>query len=127
MSTTDRVLRDTAQAIEHIEGICFKTGPPTWIGTELEWTTHRAGDPAAHLRPAELSAALGGHAPASLGNPAPRPLPGGGTVTVEPGGQVEISSAPAESLTALHAAVTADHATLTGLLARGGIELGERG
>ncbi|WP_083971750.1 ergothioneine biosynthesis glutamate--cysteine ligase EgtA [Actinoplanes awajinensis] len=127
MSTTDRVLRGVAEAIEHIEGICFKTGPPRWIGAELEWTTHRAGDPAAYLRPEELSAALGGHTPASLGNPEPRPLPGGGPVTVEPGGQVEISSAPAESLTALHAAVTADHTALTELLARGGIELGDHG
>src|SRR5690349_17744715 len=123
MSSADRVLRGTAEAIEHIEGICFKTGPPRWIGAELEWTTHRAGDPAAHLRPEELRAALGGHAPASLGNPGPEPLPGGGTVTVEPGGQVEISSAPAESLPALHTAVTADHAYLASLLARGGIVL----
>ncbi|WP_436527978.1 ergothioneine biosynthesis glutamate--cysteine ligase EgtA [Actinoplanes sp. HUAS TT8] len=127
MSSTERALKGAAEAIEHIEGICFKTGPPRWIGAELEWTTHRAGDPAAYLRPAELSAALGGHAPASLGNPEPEPLPAGGTVTVEPGGQVEISSAPAESLVALHAAVSADHAHLAGLLARSGIELGERG
>ncbi|MFI1992679.1 ergothioneine biosynthesis glutamate--cysteine ligase EgtA [Actinoplanes sp. NPDC020271] len=127
VSDTEQVLRGAAAAIEHIEGICFKTGPPRFIGAELEWTTHRAGDPAAYLRPEELSAALGGHAPASLGNPEPRPLPDGGTVTVEPGGQVEISSAPAESLTALHTAVTADHAYLADLLGRGGIELGEHG
>lgn len=127
MNDSDQVLKGAAEAIEHIEGICFKTGPPRWLGAELEWTTHRAGDPAAYLRPEELSAALGGHAPASLGNPEPQPLPGGGTVTVEPGGQVEISSAPAESLTALHAAVSADHRVLADLLGRGGIELGERG
>jgi glutamate--cysteine ligase len=127
VSKSDQVLNGAAAAIEHIEGICFKTGPPRWIGAELEWTTHRAGDPAAYLRPEELSAALGGHAPASLGNPEPRPLPAGGTVTVEPGGQVEISSAPAESLTALHAAVTADHASLADLLGRSGIALGEHG
>ncbi|SNS40977.1 ergothioneine biosynthesis glutamate--cysteine ligase EgtA [Actinoplanes regularis] len=127
MRSVDRVLQDSSEAIEHIEGICFKTGPPRWIGAELEWTTHRAGDPAAHLRPEELRAALGGHAPASLGNPEPEPLPSGGAVTVEPGGQVEISSAPAESLPALHAAVTADHALLAELLGRSGIVLGERG
>ncbi|GIF08153.1 ergothioneine biosynthesis glutamate--cysteine ligase EgtA [Actinoplanes siamensis] len=127
MSSADQVLRGTDEAIEHIEGICFKTGPPRWLGAELEWTTHRASDPAAHLRPTELRAALGGHAPASLGNPEPEPLPGGGTVTVEPGGQVEISSAPAESLTALHATVAADHAYLADLLGRGGIVLGESG
>jgi glutamate--cysteine ligase len=127
MSSADLILRATAEAIEHISGICFKTGPPRRIGVELEWITHRADDPAAPLRPGELGAALGVHAPATLGNPEPRPLPAGGTVTVEPGGQVEISSAPADSLTALHAAITTDHAALTGLLARAGLVLGDRG
>ncbi|WIM94657.1 ergothioneine biosynthesis glutamate--cysteine ligase EgtA [Actinoplanes oblitus] len=127
MHSVDLVLRSTAEAIEHISGICFKTGPPRRVGVELEWTTHRAGDPAAPLGPGELRAALGVHAPATLGNPEPLPLPAGGTVTVEPGGQVEISSAPADSLTALHAAVTTDHAALTALLARAGLVLGDRG
>ncbi|GAA4589384.1 glutamate--cysteine ligase [Actinoplanes octamycinicus] len=127
MSSVDLVLRSTAEAIEHISGICFKTGPPRRIGVELEWTTHRAGDPAAPVGPDELRAALGVHTPATLGNPEPRPLPAGGTVTVEPGGQVEISSAPADSLTALHAAVGTDRAALTALLARAGLVLGDRG
>ncbi|WP_203723636.1 glutamate-cysteine ligase family protein, partial [Actinoplanes teichomyceticus] len=127
MSSADRVLRGTAEAIEHISGICFKTGPPRRTGVELEWTTHHAGDPAAPVTAAQLSAALGAHAPATLGNPRPRPLPAGGTVTAEPGGQIEISSAPAESLTALHAAVTTDHAALTALLGRAGLVLGDRG
>jgi glutamate--cysteine ligase len=127
MGSADRVLRRTSEAIEHISGICFKTGPPQRIGAELEWTTHLAGDPSAYLRADQLATALGEHAPCSLGNPDPVPLPSGGTVTVEPGGQVEISSAPADSLSALHTAVSADHATLTELLARSGIVLGERG
>jgi glutamate--cysteine ligase len=55
------------------------------------------------------------------------PLPGGGTLTAEPGGQLEISSAPAGSLPALRAAVTADHHRLIELLARSGLELGDRG
>jgi glutamate--cysteine ligase len=127
MGSADRVLRRTSEAIEHISGICFKTGPPRRIGAELEWTTHPAADPSAYLRTDQLATALGEHAPHSLGNPHPVPLPAGGTVTVEPGGQVEISSAPADSLTALHAAVTADRDTLAELLARSGIVLGERG
>ena len=127
MGSADRVLRRTAEAIEHITGICFKTGPPRRLGAELEWTTHRAADPSAHLRAGNLAEALGEHAPASLGNPHPVPLPGGGTVTAEPGGQIEISSAPADSLTELHAAVTGDREVLTGLLADAGIVLGERG
>jgi glutamate--cysteine ligase len=127
MGSDDRMLRSSEEAVEHISGICFKTGPPQRIGVELEWTTHRAGDPSAYLRPADLTAALGEHTPATLGNPHPRPLPGGGTVTVEPGGQIEISSAVADNLADLHQALSADHATLTDLLARSGIILGDRG
>jgi glutamate--cysteine ligase len=127
MGSAERVLRRTTEAIEHISGICFKTGPPRLVGAELEWTTHLVTDPSAHLRADQLATALSEHAPVSLGNPHPVPLPSGGTVTVEPGGQVEISSAPAGSLTDLHAAVSADHATLAALLARSGIVLGERG
>ncbi|MEV6301809.1 glutamate-cysteine ligase family protein [Actinoplanes sp. NPDC051861] len=121
------ILRETSEALEHISGICFKTGPPRLVGAELEWTTHHATDPSAYLRADQLTAALGEHAPTSLGNPQPVPLPSGGSVTVEPGGQVEISSAPAATLTDLYAAVTADHAALSELLARSRIILGERG
>ncbi|MEV6344661.1 glutamate-cysteine ligase family protein [Actinoplanes sp. NPDC051851] len=122
-----RALRGTEEAVAHIAGICFKTGPPRTIGAELEWTLHCAGDPAAPVPPGDLRAALGPHAPASLGNPEPEPLPAGGAVTVEPGGQVEISSAPAGSLTALYDAVCADRESLTELLARRGLVLGEHG
>ncbi|WP_229072397.1 glutamate-cysteine ligase family protein [Actinoplanes sp. DH11] len=127
MTSSDRVLRSTQEAIEHISGICFKTGPPQRVGVELEWTTHHAGDESAYLRAEDLAAALGEHTPATLGNSEPVPLPGGSTVTCEPGGQVEISSAVAGSLAELHTAVTADHAALTELLARSGIVLGDRG
>ncbi|MEV4636329.1 ergothioneine biosynthesis glutamate--cysteine ligase EgtA [Actinoplanes sp. NPDC049548] len=122
-----RILRRLSDAAEHVSGICFKTGPPSRVGVELEWTTHRAALPAAHLRPSELRQALGPHAPAVLGNRDPAPLPGGGTVTLEPGGQVEISSAPAGSPAALHAAMAADQAYLADLLARSGISLGDSG
>ncbi|MEV0897877.1 glutamate-cysteine ligase family protein [Actinoplanes sp. NPDC049802] len=127
MGSADRVLRRTAEAIEHIAGICFKTGPPLRVGAELEWTTHRAADPSAQLRAGDLAEALGEHAPVTLGNPDPVPLPGGGAVTVEPGGQLEISSAPAGSLAELYDAVTADGESLTTLLAGAGLVLGERG
>ncbi|GIE33329.1 glutamate--cysteine ligase EgtA [Actinoplanes italicus] len=127
MGSADRVLRRTAEAIEHITGICFKTGPPRQVGAELEWTTHRAADPSAYLRPGDLAEALGVHAPVALGNPHPVPLPGGGTVTVEPGGQVEISSAPAGSLAELHAAVESDRLVLADVLAGSGIVLGDQG
>ena len=121
---------DATQAEEHITGICFKTGPPRRIGAELEFTVHPAGSPGAYLDPSTLRQALGAHSPASLDPTSldpPVPLPGGGLVTVEPGGQVEISSAPADSLAELHAAVTADLASLTDLLGAAGLTLGEHG
>ncbi|MFI5494947.1 ergothioneine biosynthesis glutamate--cysteine ligase EgtA [Actinoplanes sp. NPDC051859] len=124
---TGNVLRRLSDAAEHVSGICFKTGPPRRVGAELEWTTHRAGLPTAHLRVTDLSRALGPYTPANLGNAAPRALPGGGTVTLEPGGQLEISSAPADSLAALYAAVTVDQEFVADLLATGGLVLGDRG
>jgi glutamate--cysteine ligase len=56
-----------------------------------------------------------------------RPLAGGGFVTVEPGGQIEISSAPAASLTALRTATDGDIATLVDLLGGVGLSLGRSG
>ncbi|MEV4704045.1 ergothioneine biosynthesis glutamate--cysteine ligase EgtA [Actinoplanes sp. NPDC049316] len=127
IAAADQELRRLDDAAEHVAGICFKTGPPRRLGVELEWTTHPARRPAAHLRASDLGRALGPYAPTTLGNPEPVPLPGGGTVTLEPGGQVEISSAPATSLTALHDAVSLDQAYLADLLARSGIGLGGHG
>ena len=125
---SDGVLRHLAQAADHISGICFKTGPPRRIGVELEWTVHRLAAPADYLEAAELREALGTYAPSALGNPHPGAvLPGGGAVTVEPGGQLEISSAPAGSLTELYESLSADQALLSALLARSGLVLGETG
>ena len=125
---SDDVLHHLAQAAEHISGICFKTGPPRRIGVELEWTVHRSDAPADYLAAADLRTALGPYAPPALGNPHPGAvLPGGGAVTVEPGGQLEISSAPAGSLTELHESLSADQAHLSALLARAGLVLGDSG
>src|SRR5215831_5320098 len=98
-----------SDAEEHIHGICFKTGPPRKVGVELEWLVRDGRDPGLPVDQQRVAAALAG-----LG--APGALPGGGRITTEPGGQVEISSAPAEGLgpcvditcrdlTALHQAI----------------------
>lgn len=122
------VLHEVTQAEGHITTICFKTGPPRLIGVELEWTVHHAGVPETQLDLRTLRRALGAHTPASMSPPdPPLPLPAGAMVTVEPGGQVEISSAPAGTLAALHAAVTADIDHLTGLLGAAGLVLGRHG
>src|SRR5689334_1214862 len=83
-------LSETA-AEEHIHGICFKTGPPGRVGVELEWLVRAHGDAAAPADHERVTRAL-----AEL--TAAGELPGGGRLTIEPGGQVEISSAPAAGI-----------------------------
>lgn len=110
------------QAEEYVAGICFKTGPPRLLGVELEWTIHHADDLTRPIDTHLLARALHPHAPRTIDPHTEHlPLPHGGVVTVEPGGQVEISSPPHRSLAALHAATTADVAQLTDLLARAGL------
>ncbi|MET0423001.1 MAG: ergothioneine biosynthesis glutamate--cysteine ligase EgtA [Actinoplanes sp.] len=122
------VLRHQDDVEERIRAICFKTGPPTTIGAELEWTLHHTAAPGAPLTPEAVRRGLGPHTPQSLTPDSPElSLPGGGRVTLEPGGQVEISSAPASSLTGLHTAVETDLGHLTRLLAEAGLSLGEHG
>jgi glutamate--cysteine ligase len=122
------VLRHVDEAEAYVAKICFKTGPPGPVGVELEWTLHHADDPGRTVDVALLRAALGPHAPRSVTPDSPqRPLPGGGRVTVEPGGQVELSTPPFASLGALRAGTEADLAHLTGLLAGSGLALGDSG
>ncbi|MBL7259787.1 ergothioneine biosynthesis glutamate--cysteine ligase EgtA [Paractinoplanes lichenicola] len=128
---TAAVLRTQSEVEARIRAICFKTGPPALVGAELEWTLHHTAAPSAPLTAEKLRQALGPHTPVTIKPPGdlspPRPLPAGGTITVEPGGQVEISSAPAATLAALHAAVSADTAHLTALLGSAGLTLGRQG
>jgi glutamate--cysteine ligase len=129
-------LRDRGTAEAYVASVCFKHGPPRLVGTELEWLVRDATDPARPLDPAVLARALGPHAPATLAShprsanghrppaathAAPVPLPAGGTVTVEPGGQVEIASPPLPTVGALVRAVSTDVAALRTLLANEGL------
>lgn len=125
--STDGVLRSVGEAEAYVASVCFKHGPPTLAGVEIEWMLHRPGRPADPVDLDAVRAALGPHCPASL-DPASHaaPLPAGGTVTVEPGGQIEISSAPADSLEALLGALGADSAHLHGLLAEHGLRPHDR-
>ncbi|MEH0846120.1 ergothioneine biosynthesis glutamate--cysteine ligase EgtA [Micromonospora sp. CPCC 205711] len=122
------VLGDEAAAEGHLARICFKTGPPVFTGVELEWTVHDAADPARPVDRERLRAALGPYSPVTLDPASPaRPLRHGGTVTVEPGGQVEVSTPPRPSVAALISATEADIAELTLLLDRAGLVLGRTG
>jgi glutamate--cysteine ligase len=88
-----------------IRAICFKTGPPGTIGAELEWLVLDSSDPAQNVPFSRISKVFN-----SLQKPGI--LPGAGLLTLEPGGQVELSTAPAKDLGDCVAAASEDLAVL---------------
>ena len=88
-----------------IRAICFKTGPPGTIGAELEWLVRDTTDPAENVPFDRISKVFD-----SLQKPGI--LPGAGLLTLEPGGQVELSTAPAKDLSDCVAAASDDLAVL---------------
>jgi glutamate--cysteine ligase len=73
--------------LEHLaDHDCAASDGPVKLGIEQEWHTYDLAEPHRHLRPDEvLGAATAGGA-----------LPRGSAITVEPGGQVELATPPAE-------------------------------
>ncbi len=121
-----RPIRTVAEAGAYVTRVCFKHGPPARTGLELEWLLIDPHDPDRQPDVATLSALLGPHAPRTLVADSPaKALPHGGLVTVEPGGQLEISSAPARSVAGLVRAMRADISALRALLAPSGFELAD--
>lgn len=96
-----------------VRGICFKTGPPRRIGVEVEWLVHELRDPRLPVTPERLAAAY-----AAL-----RTVPLTSALTVEPGGQLELSSQPADSLMECIGTVSADLAAVRAALAEHGLGL----
>ena len=82
------------------------------MGAELEWMVTRDADPAEVVPVAELSALVD-----------PAMLLGGSRFTLEPGGQVELSSAAAHDLTALCGDLTHDVDHLVDVLGSAGLSL----
>ncbi|MFH8403958.1 ergothioneine biosynthesis glutamate--cysteine ligase EgtA [Streptomyces sp. NPDC018019] len=106
-----------AELEAHLRGICFKTGPPRYIGVEIEWLVHDARNPRCPVDPVrhrEAATAL-------------RALPLRSALTFEPGGQLELSSLPATSLTACIEAVTADLALVRPALRELGLGMAGHG
>lgn len=144
---------DEESATGHVHGICLKTGPPRRVGVELEWLVRDARDPALPVTAERIAAAVSAFdavrgdagAPGAAGagehpdhgelngeghgrpelptSSRPGVLPSGALLTTEPGGQLELSSQPAESLAGLVAATSADLAALRAALAGDGLEL----
>ncbi|MFF7472288.1 ergothioneine biosynthesis glutamate--cysteine ligase EgtA [Streptomyces sp. NPDC008092] len=94
----DRTTVTEAEVEALVKGICFKTGPPRTLGVEVEWLVHELRTPQLPVTPERLEAAY-----AAL-----RTVPLGSALTVEPGGQLELSSPPAASLTECTGTVSAD-------------------
>lgn len=90
-----------------VRGICFKTGPPRTVGVEVEWLVHEAHTPWLPVTRERLEAAY-----AAL-----RCVPLASALTVEPGGQLELSSPPAGSLMECLSVVRADLAAVRAVLA----------
>src|SRR5580692_2328773 len=132
---------DEENAAGHVHGICLKTGPPRRVGVELEWLVRDARDPALPVTAGRIAAAVSAF-DAARGNPEqgkrngerharpelptserPGVLPSGALLTTEPGGQLELSSQPADSLADLVRATSADLAALREAVAEAGLEL----
>lgn len=98
---------------EHVAGVCFKNGPPGTVGVETEWLIVDPGDPARYVAPGRVRGLLepGGA------------LPSGSRITYEPGGQLELSSAPQPGLSALHEALETDLAEVRTRLGADGLVL----
>ncbi|MEU2779664.1 ergothioneine biosynthesis glutamate--cysteine ligase EgtA [Streptomyces sp. NPDC007162] len=94
----DRTAVTEAEVEALVKGICFKTGPPRTLGVEVEWLVHELRQPQLPVTPERLEAAY-----AAL-----RTVPLGSALTVEPGGQLELSSPPAASLMECIGTVSAD-------------------
>lgn len=119
-------LASRAEGEAYVASVCFKHGPPRLTGVELEYLVHHRDDPRRPVDLAQLARALAPHTPRTVDVHSPaEPLPAGSTLSVEPGAQVEISSAPRESLPALAATVDEDLNYLRRLLRRAGLRLGQ--
>ncbi|MER6529818.1 ergothioneine biosynthesis glutamate--cysteine ligase EgtA [Streptomyces sp. NPDC001508] len=101
------------EAEELVEGICFKTGPPRTVGVEVEWLIHETRAPQRPVVPKRLEAVY-----AVL-----RTLPLTSVLSVEPGGQLELSSRPAPSLTRCVSEVAADLRAVRAVLREHGLTL----
>src|SRR5215469_5823939 len=123
-------IRAEDDAVGHVHGICLKTGPPRRVGVELEWLVRDARDPSLTVPARRIADAVrafladkSAQEPALPSSSAPGVLPSGAFLTAEPGGQLELSSLPADSLAECLSATERDMIALRTAAAEAGLEL----
>ncbi|WP_344615512.1 glutamate-cysteine ligase family protein [Dactylosporangium salmoneum] len=112
--TTPAILLTEATASAYVAASGFRVGPVGRVGVELEYCVRDPRRPLHRPAPGRLLGLL-----AHLGNP----LPGGSSVTIEPGGQLELSSAVGADMDACVAALAGDLALVRAGLAEHGLFL----
>jgi glutamate--cysteine ligase len=99
-----------AAAEAFVARTCFKTGPPSLVGVELEWLLHDPRDLAAPVPSSRLDGLLS-------------PDDVQGALSTEPGGQQELSSRPHRTLGGCLTETAADLVVMRAAAARGGLRL----
>ena len=104
----------TPELVDDTIAACFRAQPGQMCGIELEWPVHPRDDVRARPAPDVLLAA------------AAHPLPGGSRVTIEPGGQIELSTLPAAAADDVLDVATSDASALHRRLAAAELDISER-
>ena len=102
-----------AAAEAYVASTCFKTGPPTLLGLELEFVVKHDHDWSVLVDDQRVGKILD-----TLDA-----LPAAGSLTLEPGGQVELSTRPSPDLSGLTGDACSDLAVIRGAFCAEGIEL----
>ncbi|MGR6319830.1 glutamate-cysteine ligase family protein [Micromonospora soli] len=110
----DTAVLTEAIAAAYVGAAAFRIGPPGRVGVELEYLVRDPTHPLDRPSIARLLAAV-----AHLGDP----LPGGGRITVEPGGQVELASSVGATMQDCIDATGTDLALLRAAFAAAGLRL----
>ncbi|WP_406813740.1 ergothioneine biosynthesis glutamate--cysteine ligase EgtA [Mycobacterium sp. M23085] len=106
-------LADSAAVAQYIAEGCLVDAPLGRVGLELEAHCHDPADPGRRPGWSEITAVLD----------ALPPLPGGSSITVEPGGAVELSGPPADGVVPAIEAMRRDQAELRPAFAEAGLGL----
>ncbi|MET7617704.1 ergothioneine biosynthesis glutamate--cysteine ligase EgtA [Streptomyces sp. NPDC005408] len=101
------------EAEDLLRCICFKNGPPRFVGVEVEWLVHELERPDRPVPADRLTAAYD----------QVRSLQLNSALTFEPGGQLELSSPPAASLMECIDSVAADLDAVRAALRPAGLTL----